>query len=69
MDFGANKAPVEVIKKGAFGGTYFRNIYSSVDRKWYKKSWKQFEQLKNIIIVQIITMLVSVNMVLNAEHR
>ena len=22
MDFGANKTPVEVIKEGAFGGTY-----------------------------------------------
>ena len=30
MNFGANKAPVEVIKEGAFGGTYFRDIYSGV---------------------------------------
>ena len=28
MDFGANKIPVEVIEEGAFGGTYFRDIYS-----------------------------------------
>ena len=28
MDFGANITPVEVIKKGAFGETYFRDIYS-----------------------------------------
>ena len=27
MGFGANKTPVEVIRAGAFGGTYFRNIY------------------------------------------
>ena len=27
MDFCANKTAVEVIKKGAFGGTYFRDIY------------------------------------------
>ena len=27
MDFGANKTPVEVIKEGAFEGTYFREIY------------------------------------------
>ena len=40
MDFGANKAPAKVIKAGAFGGTYFRNIYSSVNEKWYRKSWK-----------------------------
>ena len=36
MDFGANKTTVEVIKKGAFG-TYFRDIYSGVNGKWYKK--------------------------------
>ena len=48
MDFGANKAPVEVIKDRAFGGTYFRDIYCCVNWKWYKKSWKEFDQLKNI---------------------
>ena len=48
MDFGANKTPVEVIKGGAFGGTYFRDIYSSIDEKWYRKSWKEFDQLKDI---------------------
>ena len=48
MDFGANKTPVEVIKEGAFGGTYFRDIYSSANEKWYKKSWKGSDQLKNI---------------------
>ena len=40
MDFGANKAPVEVIKKGAFGGPYFTDIYSGVNRKWFRTSWK-----------------------------
>ena len=34
MDFGANKTLVEVIKKGTFGGTYFRDIYSSATEKW-----------------------------------
>ena len=48
MDFGANKTSVEVIKEGAFGSTYFGDIYSSVNGKWYKKSWKEFDQLKNI---------------------
>ena len=33
MDFCANKTPVEIIKEGAFGGTYFRKIYSGVTRK------------------------------------
>ena len=39
MDFGANRTPIEVIKKDAFAGLYFRNIYSGVNGKWYKKSW------------------------------
>ena len=48
MDFAANKTHIEVIKEGAFGGTYFRDIYSSANEKWYKKSWKESDQLKNI---------------------
>ena len=38
MNFSANKTPVEIIKEGAFGGTYFRDIY--------KKSWKEFNALE-----------------------
>ena len=37
-----------MIKEGAFGGTYFRDIYSCVNNKWYKNSWKEFNELKNI---------------------
>ena len=48
MDFGTNETPVEIIKKGAFGGTYFRNIYSGVNGGWYRNSWKEFKELKNI---------------------
>ena len=44
MDFGANKTP-----EGAFGGTYFRDIYFGVNGKWYRKSWKEFDQLKILI--------------------
>ena len=33
MDFGANKTFVDVIKGGAFGGTYFRKIYSDFNGK------------------------------------
>ena len=47
MNFGANITPVEVIKKGTFGGTYFRDMYSSVISKWYKNSWKEFDGLKD----------------------
>ena len=80
MDFGANKTSIEVIREGAFKGTYFRDIYSGINEKWYRKSWKKFDQLKDIernferkvernFIVQIIMMSVSINMVLNAEHH
>ena len=48
-DFGANKTPFEVIKESAFGGTYFGGIYSGINGKWYRKSWKEFDQLKDII--------------------
>ena len=48
MDFGSNVSPVEVIKRGAFGGTYFRNIYSGVNDKSYKDSWKEFKELESI---------------------
>ena len=48
MDFRPNISPLEVIKKGAFGGTYFRNIYSSVNKKFYNDSCKEFEELENI---------------------
>ena len=48
MNFGANKTPADVIKEGAFGETSFRGIYSSINNKWYKKSWKEFDVLENI---------------------
>ena len=48
MDLGANKTPIEVIKEGAFRRTYFRNIYSGVNGKWYRGTWKEFDELKNI---------------------
>ena len=48
MGFNPNKTPIEVIREGAFGGTYFRDIYSGINEKWYKNLWKEFVQLKNI---------------------
>ena len=33
MNFGAHKTPGEIIKKGVFGGTYFRDIYSGINGK------------------------------------
>ena len=49
MDFEANKTPAEVVKEAAFGENYFRDIYSSVNSKWYRKSWKEFHELKILI--------------------
>ena len=63
MNFRPSITPIEVIKKGAFGGPYFRDIYYSVTDKWFKNSWREFHQLKNI--AQIIIMPVLINMVLN----
>ena len=37
MNFGANKRSVEEVKENAFGGTYFKDIYSGVNGKWYRK--------------------------------
>ena len=45
MDFNPNISPVEIIKKDAFGGTYFRNIYSGVNDRFYKNSWNKFKEL------------------------
>ena len=35
MNFSPNKTPAKIINGGAFGGTYFRDIYSDVNGKWY----------------------------------
>ena len=48
MDFSPNKTPIEIIKGGPFGGTYFRDIYSGINEKWYENSWKEFVHLENI---------------------
>ena len=45
--FNPIKTPVEIISEGAFGGTYFRNIYSGVNGKWYQNSWKEFDFLRS----------------------
>ena len=72
MDFGTNKIPIEVIKEGSFGGTYFRNFYSRVNDKFYENTWKEFKELKKELtkntIVVIIMMSVSINTVLSVVH-
>ena len=46
MSFSPNKTPIEIIKEGDFGGTYFRDISSGINKNWYKSSWKEFVHLK-----------------------
>ena len=48
MSFNPNKTPIEIIKEGAFSGTYFRDIYSSINGRWYRNSWKEFNFLHDI---------------------
>ena len=48
MDFSPSKTPIEIIKEGAFSGSCFRDMYSVINGKWYKISWKEFVHLKNI---------------------
>ena len=40
MNFSPNKTLIEIIKEDAIGGTYFRDIYSGINGKWYKNSFK-----------------------------
>ena len=48
MDFNPNKTPIEILKEGAFDATYFSDVYSNINKKWCKNSWKEFIHLKNI---------------------
>ena len=48
MNFSPNKTAIKVIKEGTFGGTYFRDSYYGINKNWYKNSWKEFVQLRNI---------------------
>ena len=47
-EFHPNITSVDIIKKGAFGGTYFRDIYSNVNNKWYKNSLKGIQRIQKI---------------------
>lgn len=40
--FKPNLTPKQMLKMGILGGGYFRDIYSSVTKKHYKDSWKEF---------------------------
>lgn len=40
--FQPNLTPKEIMQAGSFGGYYFRDIYSSVTRTWYRDAWREF---------------------------
>ena len=66
MNFSPNKTPIKVTREGAFGGTYFRDICSGINEKWYKNSWIEFVPLKMLmlnIMHQIVMMWMWINMV------
>ena len=75
INFGTNKTPVEVIKEGTFGGTYFRYIYSGSNQTLYRNSRKESDELRDIdqkyfcSIGQINMTLVLINMVSNVQHH
>ena len=39
--FAPNLTPAEVLRAGAFGGGYFRNIYSSITKTQYVDAWRE----------------------------
>jgi hypothetical protein len=58
-EFKPNLSPHQILKMGAFGGTYFRPIYSSVTKKHYKsedvikeypKSWFKDIDIEKMVI-------------------
>ena len=40
--FWCKETPVEVIKEGAFGRTNFRDIYSAINGKQYRKTFSNY---------------------------
>ena len=72
MDCGANKTSVEVIKKGVFGERILETFILVLLEKGTRNHGKNLISRKILIksiIAQIIMMTVSINMVLNKEHR
>ena len=72
MDFGANKKPVEVIKKARLKGHILQIFILVLMKNGTKSHGKNLISWKNLIksiIPQIIMMLVLINMVLSVKHR
>ena len=45
LNFNANKTPIEIIEEE---GTYFRDIFSGINGKWYRKSQRELHELKHV---------------------
>ena len=45
INFNANKTPIETIEEE---GTYFRDIFSGINGKWYRKSQRELHELKHV---------------------
>ena len=72
MDFGANKTTVEVLEKVHLEVLILETsilVLLESGTKNHGKNSISWKILIRSIIVQIITMWVLINMVLNAEHR
>ena len=59
MDFGANKTPIEIIKEGAFGVTWYRDrdIHSGViinGKKVMEKNWLNKEYWPKLILLKLL---------------
>ena len=71
MYFGANKMPVEVVREGAFGGTYFRDIQMLVKNgtKIHEKNLVSWKILMLSFMHQIIMIKIWINTKLKQKHR
>lgn len=48
-EFTPNLSPAEIFEQGAFGGTYFRKIHSSVTGQDYEDQWKEFPRFVEMV--------------------
>lgn len=47
-EFKPNLTPKDIFTRGSFGGTYWREIYSSITNQSYKNIYKKYKFLKKI---------------------